>query len=288
MKIDALMKMDLEYIKGFEPKSKFFVGIDSDGTVFDSMNPKHFDAFIPAAKEIWGFGGHESDFETVWNKVNLYSKTRGVNRFAALDMVLKRFSDRFVPEKYDEHLSLFIGSGHALSEKSLVEFNKEINSPFLYEVIKWSKLSDELFEQCENRKDLFEGIKDIIQAMSQKADIMIVSAAASKGLYSDWNEAGLMDFVSMGAGQDLGGKDKQLAFACHKYPVGHTILLGDAPGDYEAAQKNNALFFPIIPGSENASWKRFIEEGFDRFLAETYSGEYQDKLITEFLDFLED
>ena len=33
---------------------------------------------------------------------------------------------------------------------------------------------------------------------------------------------------------------------------------------------------------EDASWKLFCEEAFDKFLKGTYKGEYQDKLIAEF------
>ena len=38
----------------FEKTKRFFVGIDSDGTVFDSMTVKHLEAFIPQMTEIWG------------------------------------------------------------------------------------------------------------------------------------------------------------------------------------------------------------------------------------------
>ena len=59
-------------------------------------------------------------------------------------------------------------------------------------------------------------------------------------------------------------------------------MIGDAPGDYQAAVANQALFFPINPGAEEASWKRFYEEGIDRFLAGTFAGEYQEELLAEF------
>jgi hypothetical protein len=49
---------------------------------------------------------------------------------------------------------------------------------------------------------------------------------------------------------------------------------------------NNALFVPINPGAEEASWKRFHEEGIDRFLSGTFAGEYQNKLLAEFDSYL--
>jgi hypothetical protein len=59
-------------------------------------------------------------------------------------------------------------------------------------------------------------------------------------------------------------------------------MIGDAPGDHQAAVANNALFYPINPGDEDASWQRFHDEGIDRFLGGTFAGEYQKKLLAEF------
>ena len=63
-------------------------------------------------------------------------------------------------------------------------------------------------------------------------------------------------------------------------------MIGDALGDLKAAKSNNALFFPVNPGHEEASWERFYKEAIDRFYNGTYKGEYEDKLIDEFKGFL--
>ncbi len=59
-------------------------------------------------------------------------------------------------------------------------------------------------------------------------------------------------------------------------------MIGDAPGDYRAAQANRALFFPINPGAEEDSWRELFEEGIGRFLGGSFAGEYQKRLLTEF------
>ena len=41
-------------------------------------------------------------------------------------------------------------------------------------------------------------------------------------------------------------------------------------------------FYPINPGREEASWERFCNEAYARFLAGTFSGAYEQNLITEF------
>ena len=63
-------------------------------------------------------------------------------------------------------------------------------------------------------------------------------------------------------------------------------MIGDAPGDYNAAVANNALFFPINPGHEEASWTRLLEEGIERFFTGTFAGVYQKRLLEEFDSYL--
>jgi hypothetical protein len=60
------------------------------------------------------------------------------------------------------------------------------------------------------------------------------------------------------------------------------LMVGDAPGDMAAARANSALFFPINPGYEEASWQRFYQEAMHKFLAGAYAGEYEAALIADF------
>ncbi len=91
------------------------------------------------------------------------------------------------------------------------------------------------------------------------------------------------------AGQELGSKKDHLRMAAAgKYAPGHVLMIGDAPGDREAARANGALFFPVNPGAEEESWQRFNQEGLDRFLAGTFAGSYQKTLENEFEKLLPD
>ncbi len=59
-------------------------------------------------------------------------------------------------------------------------------------------------------------------------------------------------------------------------------MIGDAPGDLKAAKDNGASFFPVIPGREENSWGKLLNEGLDKFLKGTFKGTYQDGLLEEF------
>ena len=66
--------------------------------------------------------------------------------------------------------------------------------------------------------------------------------------------------------------------AVGKYAPEKILMIGDAPGDYKAAQSNNALFFPIVPGAEEKSWERLHTEGLDKFFNGQFAGDYQTRL----------
>ena len=78
-----------------------------------------------------------------------------------------------------------------------------------------------------------------------------------EALDREWKENDIDKYVDIIAGQEMGTKAQHLEYATKgKYEKDHVLMIGDAPGDMKAAKANNALFFPINPGSEDLSWKR--------------------------------
>ena len=85
----------------------------------------------------------------------------------------------------------------------------------------------------------------------------------------------------------MGKKEEHLSIAAKdKYDPNKILMIGDAPGDMKAARANNALFYPIIPGKEDLSWKKFYDEALEIFFSGKYAGEYEEKLVNEFLSYL--
>jgi phosphoglycolate phosphatase-like HAD superfamily hydrolase len=81
----------------------------------------------------------------------------------------------------------------------------------------------------------------------------------------------------------LGTKTEHIKLASGgKYAPRHVLMIGDAPGDFKAAKANHALFFPIVPGHEEAWWQRLFDEGIDRFLTDRFAGDYEAELLRAF------
>jgi phosphoglycolate phosphatase-like HAD superfamily hydrolase len=127
----------------------------------------------------------------------------------------------------------------------------------------------------------FPLVRESLEELARRADILVVSATPQDALEREWREHGLTTYVAAIGGQELGTK-KQMLVMAQKYPPGHTLMIGDALGDLAAATANAALFYPVNPGAEEASWRRFHDEAIDRFFAGSFAGPYQRSLLAEF------
>src|SRR6202047_547091 len=78
----------------FSPRHDFLVGIDSDGCAFDTMEVKHKECFIPNIIHHYNLAGVSKYAREAAEFVNLYSKSRGINRFPALIETLDWLRER--------------------------------------------------------------------------------------------------------------------------------------------------------------------------------------------------
>src|SRR3989304_820999 len=84
-----------------KPKYQYFVGIDSDGCAFDTMEIKHKECFCPNIIKHWRLQPVSKYAREAVEFVNLYSKWRGINRWPALVMVFALLRER--PEVIARH-----------------------------------------------------------------------------------------------------------------------------------------------------------------------------------------
>jgi phosphoglycolate phosphatase-like HAD superfamily hydrolase len=275
----------------FTPQHEYLVGIDSDGCAFDTMELKHKECFIPNTINHWELQGVSKYARQAAEFVNLYSKSRGVNRFPALVETLEwlqrrpEVKARGVKIEIPQSLRDWIAREKKLGNPALKEAVEAGGDPDLKRTLAWSTSVNETVARIVRGVPPFPFVRESIQKLSERADVMVVSATPQEALEREWAEHDLSQYVIAICGQELGTKKDFLGMA-EKYPAGNTLMIGDAPGDYRAAQANDAWFFPVNPGQEEASWKRFYEEGIDRFLSGTFAGEYQDALLAEFDSYL--
>ena len=276
-----------------QPKFEFFIGIDSDGCAFDTMEIKHKECFIPNIIKYWDLQPVSKYAREAAEFVNLYSKWRGINRWPALVMVFDLLRER--PEVIARHVEIpqvprireFIKAheeeGIPLSNDGLRAYMAEHPHPELERALAWSEAVNATVAEMVHGIPPFPYVRQSLERLAQVADIIVVSATPCEALEREWREHGIDRYVRVIAGQEMGKKSEHIALATKgRYAPDHILMIGDAPGDLRAARANNALFFPVNPGHEEESWQRFYEEALDRFLAGTYAGDYEAQLIADF------
>jgi len=279
-------------LRDFRPTHEFFVGIDSDGCVFDSMEIKHQECFAPMFIKHFGLQAVSKYAREVWTFVNLYSTTRGCNRFHALIRALELLTNR----KEVKLRGVKVPSFPALLEWTNRE-SKLGNATLDLEVAKgneglkpvkiWSDAVNTTVKEIVYNVPPFPLVRETLDKAKAQADCMVISQTPVEALEREWEENSLRENVLMIAGQEMGTKTEHLEFAAKdKYQPNNILMIGDAPGDHKAATANEALFFPINPGNEEASWERLHNEGLNHFFAGTFSGKYQYQLLEEFSSYL--
>ncbi len=282
-----------DQFRSFKPRHKFFVGIDSDGCVFDTMEIKHKECFIPNIVKHWDLQAVSKYAREAAEFVNLYSKERGINRWPALVRVFDLLRER--PEVIARRAAVpqagpvreFIASGVPLDNRNLQDRIDRTGDAVLKQALRWSKAVNESIADMVRNVPPFPYVRESLEKLRPHADLMVVSQTPTEALCREWEEHRIDSFVCLICGQEMGTKAEHLQYATKgRYEPAQVLMIGDAPGDLKAARANHARFFPINPGHEDASWKRFYEEGADRFLSGRYDDAYEAALIEEFQAYL--
>ncbi len=274
----------MKSLEAFARKRDFLVCVDSDGCAMDTMDIKHIRCFGPCMVKEWKLEAWEGQILDRWNEINLYSMTRGINRFLALAMALEEINESLTPVEGVEELSAWVKEADELSNGSVQRKAEESGLEIFRKALAWSKaVNQSISELPEETKKPFEGVAEGLKAAHESADVAIVSSANLEAVVEEWQKHGLMDSVDVCLTQNVGSKayciGKMLEYG---FAADHVLMIGDAPGDLSAAQKNGVLYYPILVKHEKESWETFVKEALPRFLQGTYKGDYQEQQIQAF------
>ncbi|MGA2916488.1 MAG: HAD family hydrolase [Sedimentisphaerales bacterium] len=282
-------------LREMQPTRKFFIGIDSDGCAFDSMGIKQRECFCPWMIGYFGLAPVAEAARQCKEFADLFSKTRGENRHKTVVRILTELlpSHPQVIERgfhvpvFKHYVAWVNNPKSLLSDARLKKAIEESTDPAakkeLSIVLEWSNKVNETVAAIVKGIPPFPYVRQCLEKMSKVADILVVSATPGEALEREWQEHDIAKYARIIAGQEMGSKEEHLAMTTKaKYGTNCSLMIGDALGDFKAAMKNGCLFYPINPGDEVRSWKHLLDEGFDKFINGTYTGDYAAKLIAEF------
>jgi phosphoglycolate phosphatase-like HAD superfamily hydrolase len=251
------------------------------------MELKHKECFIPNFIDHYNLQGVSKYAREASEFVNLYSKSRGINRFPALveqlDWLRRRpeVQRRKVAVPVLNSLMRWVGTESRLGNPALEKAASTTSDPELLRALAWSQAVNESVAKVVRGVPPFPYARECLEQLAGRADMLVLSATPTQALTSEWQEHDIAVYVRAVYGQEHGTK-KELLTVAADYAPNRALMIGDAPGDCKAAMANKCLFFPINPGAEEASWKRLLDEGIPRLLDGAFAGEYQNGLLAEF------
>ena len=268
----------------FKKTKEYVVCIDSDGCAMDTMNIKHIKCFGPCMVKEWGLEQWQDEILNSWNQVNLYTVTRGINRFKGLATALDEVNKTYTPIDGVELLVDWAENAPELSNPAVEEKSKE--HEIFKKALSWSVAVNEAIENLPREEVRpFDGVKEALEEIHKYCDVAVVSSANPKAVRDEWERFGLLEHVDLLCTQDMGSKAYCISEIKKKgYESSKVLMCGDAVGDMKAAAENGVLYYPINVNHENESWTRMREEALERFLNGTFEGGFQDIVMREFLE----
>lgn len=248
------------------------------------MEIKIKECFIPELIGQWELQPVSRFARAAAEFVFLYSRQRGINRFPGLVAVFDWLREwpgvarRGFAVPDIERLRQWVAAGGALTESTLRQAAGAGQS--MRRALAWSRAVNSRVAALVRNAPPFPLVRESLEQVAGWADILVCSVAPTAALEREWREHGLARYAGAIWGQEMGPKREQIARAAAGRRV---LMVGDSPADLDAARAAGALFFPVTPGAEEASWELFYQKTAAAFRDGAYTG---DALIARFLESL--
>ena len=196
----------------------YLVCIDSDGCLLDNMELKHKECFCPAVVNVWNLQGASKYVREVHEWVNLYSRSRGWNRFPAVVRTLELSYAR--PELKErgyimpnlKPLKKWIEETPVLSAVAIDEYARKCPDcdPLLLQAAQWSREVDANIAHIVRNILPFPGVREAVLKLREFADVVVVSATPHDSLVRELTAVGIAPLMTAIAGQELGTKSQSI------------------------------------------------------------------------------
>ena len=277
----------MQTITEFKKTKNWLICVDSDGCAMDTMDVKHIRCFGPCMVEEWGLQAWKEEILARWNDLNLYTMTRGINRFKGLAIALAEIDEKYTKIDGVADILSWVDTAKELSNDGLKrELMAKPQSIALQKALSWSiAVNENINALPEEDKLPFPLAKNALAYAHERADVAVVSSANLDAVLEEWEKHGLLKHVDIVLAQNAGSKAFCIAELLKKgYAPENVLMCGDAPGDMQAAEKNGVYYYPILVKKEKECWAEFISVGLDKLLTGSFGGTYQQQKKAAFLE----
>lgn len=290
-------------IRNWQRDHDYAVCIDTDGCVLDNMWAKQLLVFHPLFMDVFGLRRAEMHFRIHAEHHNLWGRTRGCDRYLAVQATLQSMladeqaraeMDVATAEDILDSVNGYVhfvdssDSAKAFGMPSIIEYHTAHGRDFnITRLLAWSEAVNRSFKYFTLSMPAFDGVRETLEHLSTRADIMVVSSTPYSDLIEWWGNQNLTQYLQGIAGKEMGKKKDHIAQLLRYggYEPEHVIMIGDGGGDLRAAKANDVLFYPTAAGREQDAWLN-ADAAFEAFFEGSYGRSMEATLIDEFENIL--
>jgi len=184
-------------LKELQPTKEFFVGIDSDGCVFDSMGIKQRECFCPMLIGYFGLQPVALAARECKEFADLFSKTRGANRHKTSVRIIRDLlpghpmvrERGFKVPRYPHYFKWVDDPDSLLSNDGLRQAIDKAEGEAREElqlVLKWSLRVNEMVTEIVRDLPPFPHVRESLEKIRGKADVIVCSATPNEALQREW------------------------------------------------------------------------------------------------------
>ncbi len=207
-------------LEELKPEKEFFIGIDSDGCVFDTMEIKQKESFCPMFIKYFKMQKISKYARETWEFVNLYSTTRGINRFKALVRAFELLKER--PEVKARNMEFmdiapvieWVNNETKLGNPALEKYAAEVKIPIIDTTLAWSKEVNKIISEIVFEIPPFPFVKESLEKMYPKADLMVVSQTPVEALTREWKEHNIDGFCQINCRAGIRNESRTFKVCC--------------------------------------------------------------------------
>ncbi|HKM36004.1 MAG TPA: HAD hydrolase-like protein [Lachnospiraceae bacterium] len=267
----------------FRKDKEYLICIDSDGCAMDTMDVKHTRCFGPEWIKTFELKKYETEALEYWNKLNLYSGTRGINRFKGLALCLQEMERRGEAIDGLEGFVRWTEETKELSNPALLTECQKVRNHCMELALLWSIHVNLSITELPKVDKPFPNVKVAMEEMVKCADLAVVSSANGQAVREEWSKHDLKRYTKILLSQEAGSKTFCISELLNKgYAPDKVCMVGDAPGDRDAALANHVWFYPIVVRKEAESWQKLKEEACVRLVSGKFDEAYQRELLVAF------
>jgi phosphoglycolate phosphatase-like HAD superfamily hydrolase len=243
------------------------VAVDWDGTCKDTMGVKWRQGFNLALPRIWpALAPYQREIDEVCYRENLAPGAMSAQRFLMLRKMMGMWKEMGLPVPDLAAFFRAVEDVERRGESHGTANYRRLAERFGYDdsAMRWSDLSDELIARASRAAPIFANCREVLAGLVDRADLLVVCAAKSRGVHQDLVNDRLADLFKALLAQDFLPKKGCLAGLAKKYD--RVIFVADGKGDMDAAAAAGVSSFEIRIGDEAASWldakdvlRRFVD-----------------------------